>query len=300
MSSSPAGAAPGYVHAASGFDEELVRLRLLQERYDARTFDRLTAIGPLAGAVCLEVGAGAGSVARWLAAQAGPSGHVVATDADPRFLAGIEAAGIEVRRHDILADPLEPARYDLVHCRALLCHLPDPGRALGVMAAAVRPGGWLLAEDADYCSLVAADPAHPLSPRFDAIMRKILAFIAAGRAFNPFFGRCLPRLAESAGLADAGHEAIACHRQGAGSAAEMLARSLERTCNRTLRDGAVSPGEFAAVLSALWDPSFSFVDALSVAAWGQPSSAVNPPQPIHPATGQAVYALPEPDLASPR
>jgi SAM-dependent methyltransferase len=209
------GSVAGYVHAASGYDAELARLCLLQERYDARTFGRLAALGPLAGAVCLEVGAGAGSVARWLAVQAGPSGHVVATDADPRFLTDAEGAGIEVRRHDILADPLEPARYDLVHCRALLCHLPDPARAIGVMAAAVRTGGWLLVEDADYCSLVAADPAYPLSMRFDAIMRKLLTLIAAGRAFDPFFGRRLPGLIVSAGLADAGHEAIACRRQGA-------------------------------------------------------------------------------------
>ena len=79
------GSMAGYIHAASGYDEELARLRLLQERYDARTFGRLTALGSLAGAVCLEVGAGAGSVARWLAVQAGSSGRVVATDADPRF-----------------------------------------------------------------------------------------------------------------------------------------------------------------------------------------------------------------------
>ena len=134
------------------------------------------------------------------------------------------------------------------------------------MTAAIRAGGWLLVEDADYCSLVAADPAHPLSRRFDAIMPKLLALIAAGCAFDPFFGRRLPGLVESAGLADAGHEAIACHRQGAGSAAEVLARSLERTRNRTLRDGLVSPGEFTVVISALRNPSFSFVDALSVAA----------------------------------
>jgi SAM-dependent methyltransferase len=268
---SPAGAAapPGYVHAASEYDDELARLRLLEERYDARTFARLSALGPLTGALCLEVGAGAGSVARWLADRAGPSGRVVATDADPRFLAATEAAGVEVRRHDILDDPLEPARYDLVHCRALLCHLPDPARALAVMAAALRPGGWLLAEDADYCSLVAADPAHPRATRFDAAMRKLLAFIAAGRAFDPFFGRRLPGLVVLAGLADVGHEAIACHRPGAGPAAQVLARSLERTRHRTLRNGAVDAGELAAVLSALRDPSFTFVDALSVAAWGR-------------------------------
>ena len=270
MSPARAAAPPGYVHAASDYNDELARLRLLQERYDERTFARLSALGPLAGAVCLEVGAGAGSVARWLSDRAGPGGLVVATDADPRFLAGTAATGVEVRRHDILADPLEPGRYDLVHCRALLCHLPDPGLALRTMAAAVRPGGWLLAEDADYCSLVAADPAHPRSPRFDAVMRKLLSFIAAGRAFDPFFGRRLPGLAASAGLADVGCEGIACHRQGASAPAEMLARSLERTRPRALRDGVVGAGAFETVIAALRDPSFTFVDALSVAAWGRP------------------------------
>jgi SAM-dependent methyltransferase len=259
----------GYVHARSAFEDELGRLCLLQERYDTRTFGRLSALGPLDGTACLEVGAGAGSVALWLAAQAGPAGRVVATDLDPRFLAGAAAAGIEIRRHDILADPLESRRYDLVHCRALLCHLRDPAGAVRRMTAAVRPGGWLLVEDADYVSVVAADPAHPGAPRFDAIMRQLLAFIAARRSFDPFFGRRLPGLVASADLAEAGHEAVACQRQGRSPAAEVLARSLERTRDQTLSHGAVDAAEFQAVLATLRDPSFTFVDALSVAAWGR-------------------------------
>ena len=260
------GVAAGYVHAASPFDDELGRLRLLEDRYDARTFGRLSALGPLAGTVCLEVGAGAGSVARWLA---GPAGRVVATDADPRFLADAATAGIEVRRHDILAGQLEPGRYDLVHCRALLCHLADPLRALRAMAAAVRAGGWLLVEDADYVSLVAADPAHPRSARFDAVMRKLLEFIAVSRAFNPFFGRGLPSLVAAAGLAEPRCEAIACHRQRGSGTAELLRRSLERTRDGVLGHGLVDADEFEAVLAATRDPSFSFVDALSIAAWGR-------------------------------
>ena len=116
----------GYLHANAAFDDELGRLRLLEARYDPRTFARLSMFGPLAGTRCLEVGAGAGSVARWLAAQVGPSGQVVATDTNPRFLAGAHRTGVEVRRHDILTDPLEPGHYDLVHCRALLLHLTAP------------------------------------------------------------------------------------------------------------------------------------------------------------------------------
>jgi SAM-dependent methyltransferase len=265
----PRGPTAAYVHATSAFEDELGRLRLLEQRYDPRTFARLSALGPLAGTRCLEVGAGAGSVARWLVAQAGPAGQVVATDADPRFLGGTAAAGLEVRCHDILADPLEPGHYDLVHCRALLCHLADPQQAVRAMAAAVRPGGWLLIEDADYVSLVAADPVHPRSARFDAVLHELLDFFAASRTFDPFFGRRLPSLLAAAGLTDAEHEGVACHRRGGSAAAELLGRSLQRTRAAAQRRGIVEADDFAAVLAAIADPSFSFVDALSIAAWGR-------------------------------
>ena len=263
-------AAPnGYVHANAAFDDELGRLRLLEARYDSGTFRRLGMFGPLAGARCLEVGAGAGSVARWLAAQARPSGQVVATDTNPRFLGDAEKAGVEVRRHDILADPLEPGRYDLAHCRALLFHLADPRRAVRNIAAAVRPGGWLLIEDADYVSLVAADPAHPRAARFDQITRTVSAFFAASGTLDPYLGRRLPSLITAAGLAETGSEAIACYRQGGSGEAELLRRSLERIGPMALSSGVASQKEFDEVAAATADPSFSFLDALSVAAWGR-------------------------------
>jgi SAM-dependent methyltransferase len=262
-------AALGYLHASAAFDDELGRLRLLEERYDPHTFRRLGVFGPLAGARCLEVGAGAGSVARWLAARVGPAGQVVATDANPRFLADAEKAGVEVRRHDILADPLEPGHYDLAHCRALLFHLADPQCAVRNMVAAVRPGGWLLIEDADYVSLVAASPAHQRAARFDQVTRKLSTFFAASGVLNPFLGRCLPMLVAAAGLADTGSEAIACHRRGGSGQAELLRRSLERMHPLALSNGVVGQEELEEVYAATADPSFSFLDALSVAAWGR-------------------------------
>jgi SAM-dependent methyltransferase len=52
-----------------------------------------------------------------------------------------------VRRCDITVDDVEPASYDLVHSRFLLMHLDDPADALRRMAAALRPGGWFVAEE---------------------------------------------------------------------------------------------------------------------------------------------------------
>jgi 2-polyprenyl-3-methyl-5-hydroxy-6-metoxy-1,4-benzoquinol methylase len=265
----PPTAAGGYVHANTAFDDELSRLRLLEERYDPHTFRRLGMFGPLAGARCLEVGAGAGSVARWLATQAGPTGQVVATDINPRFLGDADEARMQVRPHDILVGPPEPGCYDLVHCRALLFHLADPRQAVRNMAAALRPGGWLLIEDAVYVSLAAADPAHRQSARFDQVTRNLSAFFAASGTLNPFLGRCLPSLISAARLAEAGSEAIACHRRGGSGEAELLRRSLERMNPMILSNGVAGQQELDEVYAATADPSFSFLDALSVAAWGQ-------------------------------
>jgi hypothetical protein len=75
---------------------------------------------------CLEVAGGGGSIAEWLCRQVGGSGHVVATDLEPRFLEAINLSNLEVWRHDILREPLPEGAFDLVHARAVLPFLPQP------------------------------------------------------------------------------------------------------------------------------------------------------------------------------
>jgi 2-polyprenyl-3-methyl-5-hydroxy-6-metoxy-1,4-benzoquinol methylase len=52
------------------------------------------------------VGCGAGSLALWLAEQVGSTGLVLATDLDTRFIDGDSYENLEIREHNILADPL--------------------------------------------------------------------------------------------------------------------------------------------------------------------------------------------------
>ena len=86
-----------YFAAEADSTPEAERLRLLESIYDPGTIDMLTAIGVQPGWRCLVPGAGHGSIARWLADRVGPSGRVVATDIDPRFLASSAGANLEVR-----------------------------------------------------------------------------------------------------------------------------------------------------------------------------------------------------------
>jgi len=152
-----------YFAADAEADDELARLKLLEALCDPWTFRCLDGIAVRQGWRCLEVGAGAGSVVRWLSERVGSAGRVVAVDLDPRFLGDLRAPNVEVRRCDITQDDIEPAAYDLVHCRALLMHMNDPADVLRRMAAALRPGGWLVAEDADFGIVESLDPAHPLA-----------------------------------------------------------------------------------------------------------------------------------------
>ena len=80
-----------YFAADAEADDELARLKLLEALCDPWTFRHLDGVGVRQGWRCLEVGAGAGSVVRWLSERVGPTGKVVAADLDPRFLGDISA-----------------------------------------------------------------------------------------------------------------------------------------------------------------------------------------------------------------
>src|SRR5438045_4173301 len=82
------------------WEQERARLAGLSAQFDTTTIRHLAATGVTDGWRCLEVGAGAGSVARWLAAAVGPTGRVLATDLDIRFLGDL-GPPIEVVRHDV-------------------------------------------------------------------------------------------------------------------------------------------------------------------------------------------------------
>lgn len=150
-----------FAHSWSG---ELERLDALASILDPGTFSLLDRIGLGSGWRCLEVGAGAGSVASFMADRAGPAGRVVATDLDTGFLDCLGLSGVEVRRHDVVADSLEESAFDLVHARLLLEHLRDWRVALERMAMALAPGGWIVVEALEWTatSFASASPDSPV------------------------------------------------------------------------------------------------------------------------------------------
>src|SRR6202008_3860404 len=132
----------GYRLAAAGREvAEDDRLTVLEQIYDPLSRLRRDMVQP--GWRCLEVGAGRGSMAVWLAERVGPTGHVVATDVDTRYLERLDLPNLEVIEHNILEDPLEAlglGSFDLVSSRLMLFWLAGRQEAaITQMTKCLRP-----------------------------------------------------------------------------------------------------------------------------------------------------------------
>ena len=158
-----------------------MRFSGLEATYDPATIGYLTSVGVTAGWACWEIGAGGGSIATWLAKRVGPAGSVLATDIDPRFIPASELAQLEVARHDVTADAIPAARYDLIHARLVLSHLPQRGDVMVRLVQALRPGGWLVIEDFSGAFERGTEPVGPAGARFRKVHLALGEFLAGLR-----------------------------------------------------------------------------------------------------------------------
>lgn len=125
---------------------ELQRLRLLEKQLDPVSTAALAGRELPASARCLELGAGAGSMARWMAERY-PAGHVTAVDIDTRYLDVGWAPNLEVHEGDVRTLDFPAGSFDLIHARTLLMHLPEREEIVARAATWLAPKGWLVLED---------------------------------------------------------------------------------------------------------------------------------------------------------
>jgi SAM-dependent methyltransferase len=258
---------------AEGFASagEHERLAVLERNYDPDTFRLLENRGVEPGWRCAEVGAGRGSVAEWLADAVGPEGSVVAFDIDTTHLDHLSSRpNLEVRRHDIVAEPIGEATFDLVHTRLVIEHLPEPERLLAMLAAATRPGGLLIIESTDMLTTAAADPADHRSREFDEFMAMSFAVVESMSTFDFGFARRLPRLFDDLDFEPCGGRVFGRIARGGDDKALEYALPVAGPMRPALIErGRVPADVIDEYLACLTDPNFWFVANNVVAAWGR-------------------------------
>jgi SAM-dependent methyltransferase len=238
------------------------RLMALSALFDPVTKRHLAPLGVAPGWRCLEVGAGTGTIAGWLAEVVGEKGSVLATDLSLELMEarGLEAENLELRRHDIINDPLPEGEFDLIHSRLVLEHLPA---RLDVLATDRRG-------------------ALSIGTLFRAV-----SLLMRQHGHDPRWAPRIPKHMYRAGLTEIGAEGTQIMLVGAGPAVGFAQPSLARMRGLLLEDGDLPPSRVQKVLSAapplkgllsrqidrvedlLADPEFVYVIPTFVTAWGR-------------------------------
>ena len=244
--------------------KEATRHGLLATGFDRGSANLVSRLGIGPGWRVLEVGAGGGSLARWLAAEVGPEGSVLATDVDLQFV-GEQPANVEVRRHDIARDPLPADHFDLVHARAVLQHVTERDGALARMVAATRPGGWVVVEDVDW--LVFESQALP--EPFATLSRTTLARSVETYGYDGHWGRRMLATMVDAGLEDVDSRGKVVTMHGGTPSAEWYVLALERAAPSLVADGLLDAELVAEALAQARDPEFRVLGPLTISAWGR-------------------------------
>lgn len=251
-------------------DLERRRLDALTELFDPATRRLLRQVGVARGWRCLEVAAGTGSVAAWLADQVGPEGEVYATDVDLRHL-GLLPPNVTYAEHDIVTDSLPDGAFDIVHTRLLLEHLSGRETALRRMATAVRPGGYVLVEEAEMSpqALDLVTRYQPLAGRElgGKALRAIAGLLAAVGA-DMGYASTLPDAVRRTGLEFVGGEAHSPIVRGG------AVEDFGRLTMMVLRQPAVASGllthdEVDAFLRMTLDPDAQYVPFVMTSVWAR-------------------------------
>ncbi|MFG1608833.1 class I SAM-dependent methyltransferase [Actinoplanes sp. NPDC049265] len=233
--------------------------RALTELLDAESQAHIEQLIDPAGRRCLEVAAGGGSIAAWLA---GRGADVVATDIAP-----LPVPGLTIREHDIVTgEPLGP--FDLVHARLLLNHLPRRAEALRNMVAALAPGGVLLTEDFipgfGPFVLYAPDPAQT-----DVLTRYLTAHLdtLAAHGNDRYWGHQAPARFVAEGLTDVSLRAHGGSWHGGGPGARLLRAGIPQLRAGLLERG-LTEDDLVAADAALSDPRVILIGFLTLQTSG--------------------------------
>ena len=245
------------------FAGEHERLQLLEAQADPLSIQAIEAAGIGPRSRCLEIGAGAGSIARWLAGQVGDPSLVCATDLDTRYLAPLADEGISVLEHDLLADDFPSGSFDVIHARAVLEHIPQREAMLDRIAHWLTPDGALVLVD---CA------SYPIESSRNGVYRVALQAwvdVIARTGTDYAWTRTFPDPLQQHGYRDVGLAARQLAVQGGTATAKFWSLTLETLRTRIVDAQLLTGAELDDAQRLLADKTFWDLGPAWVAAWGK-------------------------------
>ena len=179
------------------------RLQVLAQLRLPDTRDLFDRVGVEPGWHCVDLGSGSGDIAFELGRRVGAGGTVTGLDMDTVKVEQARSVAEQLGMPHVtfatadLKDWSAIAEFDLAYCGLVLQHLTSPADLLRRMWAAVRPGGALVVEDADFDGLF----CHPANDGFTFYADNYRAVLRR-RGGDPAIGRKLCAMFQQAGIPD--------------------------------------------------------------------------------------------------
>ena len=163
-------------------------------------------------------------------------------------------------------NPLEPGKYDLIHAKTLLQHVAERDRVLREFAEALRPGGYLVIEDADIRSIQRVEPPSPLLTRAAAALETFFYFSGA----DPAYPMRLMSEVRKVGLEVLGTDAQVTAVQAGTDAIETVRMSLEKLAPMIVKAGLMGQVEIDKALKLLADDGETMIyTSTTIAVWAR-------------------------------
>jgi SAM-dependent methyltransferase len=254
---------------------ERERLRRQSDDLAAHSLALLSHVDLPPGASALDLGCGPAGAIELLAERVGATGSVTAVDIDQKHVTlarqlvqDRQLDNVEVLHADARSTGLPSGSFDVVHARLLLVNIPSPEAVMSEMVRLVKPGGWVLTEEAD----AAAHVCYPPHPAWDRLTTVLHAAYRSDGA-DLLIGRKLGQLLRDGGVADVGVDARA-DVYPAGHPRRTLLADLVRSMRRKVVEGGlVADGELVRldhqVREHLADPKTVTMSCLYFLAWGR-------------------------------
>ncbi|MGP3683165.1 class I SAM-dependent methyltransferase [Streptomyces sp. IBSNAI002] len=250
-------------HLSHSLPTELRRLRALEHFGDPGTYAALNNCGIQAGWRGLELGAGAGSIACWLAERCAP-GQVVATDLDTRFLPQ-DVPNITTLKHDVLREEFPPNSFEIVHARALLEHLSEREQVLARMVDWTAQGGWVCVD-----GFIALEPPPDSPNPYHRCMSGLISLSSHIQA-DPRWAASLPRLLSELGLRDVGSLCTPGHVGPGGNADAFFRLTLDQIAPALLGHGFVTEQDLSDCSRVLETEGYVDLSFLQLSVFGRRS-----------------------------
>jgi SAM-dependent methyltransferase len=251
-------------HNLAGEEQRLALMSTLLDPFELSCIDQL-GIGP--GFRCLELGCGNGSISLALAERVAPDGLVLASDIDLSYVSRLKRPGLQVKRIDILHDPIEENSYDFVVARALLHHVPSARDGLQRMLAALKPGGALLSIEPDMLPCTVAEPAS-----MRTFWRGWLNW-SVDAGIDYFIGRKVPAWLDSLGLQDIASEGNTANFNGGSDWANYWIATIRELQPSLLKQPYITTTLLKEFETCYQDPHYWSSLITFTATWGRKGSS---------------------------